>query len=330
MGKLRGLQRISGADGIFTMCAMDHRGSLEKRLCPNMPPDNCAQGMTAFMEDLCRILAPYASAVLLDPIYGVAPAISRSLLPRQTGLLVSLEETGYRGSENDRRTVLLKGWGVAKIKRMAADAVKLLVYYRPDLNETARRQRELVNRVAASCQRHDIPCVLEAVSYPVGDEADNPSLFARRKPELVLQTARDLTSLPIDVLKAEFPAELIHTHNEEQAAELCQRLDAASARPWVILSAGADYDTFIRQVEIACRAGASGYLAGRAVWQEIVTMNADARRKFLADTSVKRLQKLADIARWHAVPWYQKLGLDAGKLSNAPRTGTKNINKAKT
>jgi len=183
IGKLRGLRRIAGQEGLFTICAMDHRGSLEDKLCVGLTPEVCREDMEGFKEDLCRILSPYASAVLLDPIFGAAQAISHNLPPH--GLLVSLEETGYGGGTEARETRLLQGWSVAKIKRMGADAVKLLIYYRHEPAGLARRQRQLVQKVAEDCIEYDLPCVVEALSYPVGEEIDNPALFATRKPKIV-------------------------------------------------------------------------------------------------------------------------------------------------
>jgi tagatose 1,6-diphosphate aldolase len=313
IGKIRGLQRISGSEGIFTICAMDHRGSLESKMCAGLTPEVCLEDMTSFKLELCRALAAGASAVLLDPIYGAAQAMAGGVVPRTSGLLVSLESSGYTGSSQARETELLPAWSVAKIKRMGADAVKLLVYYRPDLEELASRQRALVQLVAQACRRYDIPCLVEATSYAVGAEVGNPGLFARRKPELVITTARQLTVLPIDVLKAEFPADLNLIHSDSELLEICRELDAASAKPWVILSAGADYATFERQVGLACRAGASGFLAGRAIWQEAVEMDdEEERRCFLETTALGRLKKLSSLARRHGTPWQCKKGLQNG------------------
>jgi tagatose 1,6-diphosphate aldolase len=318
IGKIRGLQRIAGESGIFTICALDHRGSLEKKLCPGLTPEECSEDMTEFKMELCRFLAPHASAVLLDPIFGAAQAVSRGLPGRDVGLLVSLEETGYQGSAEMRQSCLLNGWSVRKIKLMAADAVKLLIYYRPD-SSVAGRQRDLVAEVATECQRYDLPCLVEALSYPVGREETDGELFARLKPDIVIQTARDLTALPVDILKAEFPAELDGRHSAPEALRLCQELNAASAKPWVLLSAGTDYNVFIRQVEIACRAGASGFLAGRAVWQEAVSMAPEQRRKFVAETAVPRLKKLVSTAEKCAEPWTGRIGLKPEKLFEAGR-----------
>lgn len=315
IGKIRGLQQIAGVNGVFTMCAMDHRGSLESVLCAPERTSDCPREMTAFKLELCAALAPHASAVLLDPIYGAAQAIAHDIIPKNCGLLVSLEATGYTGDSQRRETQLLAGWGAAQLKRMGASAAKMLVYYRPDLKTLARRQRGLVQKVAAECLQYDLPFLVEPVSYPIGKEMGNPQAFAAVKSSIVIQTARDMTSLPIDVLKTEFPADLRYQQDESELLRLCARLDEASAVPWVILSAGADFETFLKEVELACRCGASGFLAGRAVWQEAVDMtDTDMRSKFLNSVATDRLKRLAATAARYATPWYKKRGLPAGEL----------------
>ena len=137
IGKIRGLQQIANPDGVFTMCAMDHRGSLRSMINAEHPEEVNYEEMVKYKLELCSSLAKYASAVLLDPIFGAAQCISHSVLPNSTGLLVSIEASGYSGEKEHRLTELLGDWSVEKIKRMGASAVKILVYYRPDLKELA-------------------------------------------------------------------------------------------------------------------------------------------------------------------------------------------------
>jgi len=170
--------------------------------------------------------------------------------------------------------------------------------------------------MAEECQLYDIPFLVEPVSYPIGEEVGNPRQFAKIKSQVVIQTARDITSLPIDVLKAEFPADLKYEADESKLGEFCAELDRASQKPWVILSAGADFETFIKEVELACRNWASGFLAGRAVWQEAVTItDAALRHKFLSAVATERLQRLAEITHKYATPWYKNCGLTTKNLT---------------
>ncbi len=305
IGKIRGLQQLANDKGIMTMCALDHRGSLKKMLGRKHPASY--QDMVDFKLDLCRILAPHASAILLDPIYGAGQAVAAGVLPKATGLLVSLEKSGYSGEAEARITELLPDWNVKKIKKMGATAAKLLLYYRPD-SDVAQRQLNTVKKLTEDCLTEDIPFVVEPMSYKVGEAESNPQNFAKVKPQLVIETARQITALPIDVLKAEFPADLEYERDESQLLDFCHQLDEASQVPWVILSAGVSFELFYRQVEIACQAGASGFLAGRALWQEATQASSRQERlKFLETTVVERLENLTKVANKYATPWHTKL-----------------------
>jgi len=316
IGKLRGLQQIANPDGIFTMCAMDHRGSLRSMIDEGTQEVNYEEMVERKLE-LCSSLAPHASAVLLDPIFGAAQCIGHGVLPKSTGLLVSIEASGYGGGKEYRITKLLDGWNVEKIKRMGASATKLLVYYRPDLAELAGKLLNMVDMIALECIKYDLPFVVEPLSYPVGDEVDSPAQFARVKEQLVFKTAQDITALPVDVLKAEFPADLRYKRNKAELIDLCHQLDMSSLVPWVVLSAGVDFELFCQQVEIACQGGASGFLGGRAIWQEAMHIDeAGERAQFLSTVGADRLKRLNEIAAKYATPWYKKLGLTRQELAH--------------
>ena len=318
IGKIRGLQQISTSEGVFIICAMDHRGSLKAMIeKEQLDEDVDYQEMVEHKLELCATLAPYASAVLLDPNYGAAQCIAGGVLPGGIGLLVSIEATGYESDPRGRMTNLLNGWSVEKIKRMGASAVKILLYYRPDFTEAASRQLKTIQMVAEECLKYDIPFLVEPKTYPAKGEDSRTPEFAARKPTLVTETARQITSLSIDVLKAEFPADLKYERDRAKLLQLCQQLNEASQVPWVILSAGVDYETFRKEVEIACQAGASGFLGGRAIWQEAIHfVDKKERVRFLSTTIVDRLKELAEIATKYAVPWYRKLGIQSNELAD--------------
>jgi len=313
VGKIRGLQQISDHKGILTVCAIDHRGSLRHALNPQNPGAVSYQDMVEFKLDLCRVLSPFVSAILLDPEYGAGQAISAGALPGNTGLLVSLEKTGYSGEATARRTEILPDWSVRKIKKMGASAVKLLIYFRPDLKREAENQLDLVARVAEQCVDDDIPLLVESVGYPLDIEVSNPLEYSRKKPDLVIEAARRLTTLPIDILKSEFPADINYEKDEDKLKAYCRELSNVSRLPWVLLSAGADFEIFRREVLIACQAGASGFMAGRALWQEACSIKSrEARKEFLGSTTLHRLREIAEIADRDATPWHSKI---AGKTS---------------
>ena len=316
VGKLRGLQQLADSRGMMTMCAIDHRGALRKALNEKNPAAVSHRDIVDFKLDLCRAVAPSASAILLDPEYGAGQAIGMGVLPGPKGLLVSMEKSGYAGDSAARITELLPDWSVKKAKRMGASAVKLLIYFRPDLKGVASKQLDLVAGLAEQCIQEDIAFLVEPVSYPVGEGEASKEKFAETKPGLVIETARQITALPIDVLKAEFPTDIRFEQDEGRLLKLCRELNRASRLPWVLLSAGVDFDSFRKQVEIACKAGACGFLAGRALWQEGAKIGSrDERMRFFQNTAAPRLKELAKIADSYGKPWYFKLGAKDGKFA---------------
>ena len=178
-----------------------------------------------YKRDLTELLTAESTAVLLDPIYGAAQAIAGGVLPGRVGLLVSLEETGYESDAEGRVTTLLPGLSVEKIKRMGASAVKILLYYRPGLDENDAGQREVARQVGEACIRADIPFLIEPIAYPLSVEKNDAARFAEKKTSLVIQSAHDLSHLNVDVLKAEFPVDAQFEQDEAVIREACVQLD---------------------------------------------------------------------------------------------------------
>lgn len=293
IGKYRGLQQCAAWSGTFTFLALDHRQNL-RRLNPRFEQ---ADELMRFKLEVTAELAAYATAVLLDPEYSAAQALASGALPGDRGLVVALEATGYSGDPVARRARLLDGWSVEKAKRMGAQMAKLLVYYHPEA-ATAAETETFVAQVAAECQRHDLALMLEPLSYPIQGE----KLTAEEKRWVVVETARRLTAISgVDLLKAEFP--LPPDAPQSDWSEACQELNAASRVPWIVLSAAVDFETYLRQVTVACQSGASGIAVGRAVWQEAVMLEGQARLDFLRSTGRKRLQRLNALCQALARPF---------------------------
>ncbi len=300
IGKLHGLRQCASAGGTFTALALDHRQNLRRLLSPSDPDGLPDSALTQFKLELVSALACEATAVLLDPEYSAAQAIAAGLIPKNAGLVVALEATGYTGDPTARQTRLLPGWSVAKAKRMGASAVKLLVYYHPG-STTASAIEAFVGQVAGECQRHDLLLMLEPLSYPLSPE--RKSLSSSEKHEVVVESARRLTPLGVDLLKAEFPLDIAEQPDEASWSRACTGISSASRVPWLLLSAAADFETYLRQTTIACRAGASGIAVGRAVWQEAVALNGPARAAFLKELARLRLYQLAKVCSETGRPW---------------------------
>lgn len=293
-GKLRRMMTLADAGGRFQMLAIDQRISLQVLLsrAGGRKPEEIDSGeLTGVKSCVTAALGPFASAVLADPVYGW-PQTLRDL-PGNAGLLLALEDAlpefaGPGGRE--RRSRLIPGWSVAKSALAGAGAVKLLLPYRPDASpETTAHQKALAVLVGAECAHHEMPFLLELLCYPLeGEEADTAS-YARRKPEVVVESAREFSrpEYGVDLLKLEFPAELSWcreysrgafdgqerdpVYDRDQVAGYCRAVDAACGAPWVLLSAGVSMSEFLVGLHMAVAAGASGFLCGRALWQDAVS-----------------------------------------------------------
>ena len=327
-GKWRRLRSLADGEGRYKMMAIDQRGSLSDAIAKvtNRSPEQVAgEELAKAKEVITRVLAPYATAVLTDPIYGYP--YSFQSIPRGIGLLLAHEETGYERSGptgKERKTNLVEGWSVEKAQRAGADAVKLLLYYHPDASEEVRRyQQDLVRRLGEECEQAGMPFLLELVSYALEEASTNTDEFARRKPDLVIRSAREFSApkYKVDVLKLEFPADLKRTrefcggafdgqerqvvYQLSEVREFCRQLNEAAGMPWVILSAGVGIEEFLIQVALATEAGASGFLCGRAIWKDAVPLYPDVARmeEWLGSQGVYNFLR-ANAYAHRAVPWF--------------------------
>ena len=302
LGTLRGLDACASDKGTFSVLALDHRNNLRRMLGPDDPDAVSYEQMVDVKRAIVRAIAGTADGILLDPDIGAGPVVASGSLPSGCGLIVAIEATGYEGPSTARRSRILPGWGVPQIKRMGADAVKLLLYYHPDA-ANAEDQERLLIEVAEYCTDYDIPLFLETLGFAIDENEASLTDDARR--DVVVRTARRLTALGGDVLKCEFPYDASVT-DRTRWREACAELEEASAIPWVILSAGVDDATFEAQTAVACAAGASGVLVGRSVWKEGATMDGAERDRWLETEGVARMQRLVDIVEAEARPWRER------------------------
>ena len=299
IGKIRGLQQCASQKGTFTCLALDHRQNLRRSLNPKNPSVVPDSALTDFKLEVTAALARKATAVLLDPEYSAAQAVAAGVLPGSAGLVVALEATGYTGDPESRQSRILPGWSVEKAKMMGASMIKLLVYYHPD-STTAPEIESFTKMVANDCKKFDLGLMLEPLSYSLDPEKSK--LSSDEKRYVVTETARKLSPLGADVLKAEFPLE---TQNSEESTwnAACADVSSASVLPWILLSAAVDFETYLRQVRVACTAGASGIAVGRAVWKEAIEMTAEDRSEFLQKIAKKRLSQLSSVCTELGKPW---------------------------
>ncbi|MBE2185111.1 MAG: tagatose 1,6-diphosphate aldolase [Anaerolineae bacterium] len=299
-GKLRALDACSTNGGHFNVLAIDHRGNLWDALAEHTTVDDAF--FTAFKRDAIELLSPYASAILLDPIYGIAPGLQAGWLPGHVGLLCPLEVTDYSLHPGQRGFQPIPDWSVGKIKRLGANAVKLLLFYHPQA-ENAATQQAIAAAVVKDCARYDIPLFLEPIVY----SPTAAPLSASGYRDAVLEAAITFANIGADVIKTQFPVDVTHSSDEREWRAALRELDDACKTPWALLSAGAGYDVFRRQAAAACENGASGVIVGRAVWNEAVQMpDPAARRDLLRNVCAGRVRELDAICSTGR-PWREKV-----------------------
>lgn len=325
-GKLTNLLRLADVSGRFKMLAIDQRDSLRNALgnaTRREPRDITYEDIATTKALITEVLAPYSTAILVDPIYGWPRAVKA--IPGDVAMLVATEDTGYERSGNrERKSRLVDGWSVVKAKRAGANAVKLLIYYNPDASsEALSHQQQLAQRVGEACLAEDLPFLLELVTYPTEEPSADTPEFAKKRPRHTIESAREFSKpqYQVDILKLEFPGDLKYSrefhlgvfdgrerapiYSSEEIQGYCREVDAAAQRPWVILSGGVEIKEFLTNLELAVDAGASGFLCGRAIWKDAVPRYPDlgAMRAHLVSTAAYNFVRANAVAE-RARPWF--------------------------
>jgi tagatose 1,6-diphosphate aldolase len=320
-GKYFGLRRMADAAGRYKMTAVDQRPPIKnpikaKRGTPEAPWEDVA----GFKELLIRELQGESSAMLLDPHYAYPRGVT--MLDARLGLILTLEDSIFRETPGGRLSSQIDDWSVEKIKRAGGDSVKVLTWYRPDADPAVcAAQQEFTRRIGAACARFDIPFVFELLVYPLAGDAEQTREYVEMRTKqagLVIDSVRAFAdpSFGVDLFKLEspVPAADVPEPGAPGSAEvqaLFHELDRAAGRPWVMLSAGAGMAEFRRVLHYAYAAGASGYLAGRAIWLDAFQHfpDWDRIRDALRSEAVpymRGLNALTDAAAqpWHTHPCY--------------------------
>jgi len=323
-GKLAGMKAVSDGRGVIAAAAMDQRGSLKKSLAKEKGvaelPDSA---LIEFKELVTEVLTKHASAILLDPEYGL-PASKRR---NGKGLLLAYEKTGYDATTAGRLPDLLDLWSVRRLKEAGADCIKILLYYTPYEKSAINDHKQAwVERIGDECRANDIPFFLELVGYDVHNEGGEKSLaYAKRKPDVVTGSMEEFgkSRYEVDVLKVEVPIQMefvagTKAFKGEQAYTRAEALEhfrtAASSthKPFIYLSAGVSNPVFIETLELAAESGTSfnGVLCGRATWKDGIAVyaqkGAKAFEEWLNTTGVENINNV-NRALKSAHSWYDKV-----------------------
>jgi tagatose 1,6-diphosphate aldolase len=294
--RARALDRLASPRGVIAGAACDHRDSLQAVLAGRGLQLDAA-GITDLKLRVATALAPAATMILLDAEYAAAQAIAAGALTGATALVVPLEAMGYGDVARVEQTTFLEGWSPAKARRLGASGAKLLLPYRADVPAQAARQEDVVRAAVAGCREAGLALIVEPIVYKrAGEEAAGGGRFA----ELVVEGARRLAALEPDVLKLQYPG----------SAGGCEALNAACGPlvPWVLLGGGAGEDVIGGQIEHACRAGASGFIVGRTLFDAGLVVDPEESRRALETRSRPLLERLAAIAEGLATPWRERVG----------------------
>lgn len=293
------LLRLAQPGGIVAGLALDHRDSFRIYLEQRGLAGLSRATLEELKAVLVRVLAPAASALMLDGELG-RTALQSGAVPAQIGLIMPLEAQGYEVVGDGRLTTLLDDWQ-ATARTPRVDACKLLLPYRADHDASARRQDALVSAVAAACHQSGRPLVIEPVVYRWSTE--QPADYAAAYQALVVGAVARLQPLGADLLKVPFPALDLAASDEAGATVACRSLAAACAdTPWVLLGAGAGIDTFVEQVRLAGLAGASGFLAGRGIWGGALSRDPVEAERLANEVALPAFERCRAVAERFAQP----------------------------
>ncbi len=329
-GKIKHLNALADKNGVIAAAAMDQRGSLRKSIASakGVPAGEVTnEMMEEFKIAVSRVLTPHASAILLDPEFGLPAAKARS---SNAGLLLAYEESGYDNTKPGRLPDLLPHLSVKRIVDFGADAVKILIYYTPfDTQDVNDIKHAFIERIGAECEFYQIPFFLEFIGYDPKGGDEKGLEFAKIKPEVVLKSMVEFSKPQyyVDMLKVEVPtnAEFVEgssvfkgqaAYTRAQALDYYRRAAEVAAKPFIYLSAGVSNAQFVESLNMAAEAGTdySGVLCGRATWKEGIPVyakhGAKALEDWLSDVGVKNINAV-NAAIKSAKSWKKKAGIAA-------------------
>lgn len=322
-GKLAGLKAVSDARGVIAAAAMDQRGSLQKSLAKERGAEADAHDLEVFKSLVTEVLTKHASAILLDPEYGL-PA---SKVRNGKGLLLAYEKTGYDSQTPGRLPDLLDLWSVRRLKEAGADCIKILLYYTPfEKSRINDHKQAWIERIGDECIAHDIPFFLEFVGYDAEGGDEKSVEYAKKKPEIVSGSMAEFgkARYNVDVLKVEVPIAMEYVegtkafkgqkaYTRAQALQHFRDAESMTHKPFIYLSAGVSNPVFIETLELAAESGTkfNGVLCGRATWKDGIAIyakqGADAFRQWLETTGVENINNVNNALK-AASPWQEKFG----------------------
>ncbi len=289
------LDDIANDSHVFSIIAMDQRNTL-RRMFTAVGRDASDEDLRVAKADVARVLTPAATGLLSDPTYGVPAIAAAGALAPNCGLLIAAEPSERRSFNGEPRTHRDPALNAQWLLDQGGDAYKFFIQLRADRPGPAAGEPDLVaealavcEEIIADCRAAGVPAVIENLIYEIPGEDYNPQV----RENAIIEAARALNDLDIDLLKLEYPG----------SPEGCRRLADILDRPWAVLSAGVPFDQFTDIIKIATEeGGASGFIGGRSIWREVVSLDGAERQEFLTSVALPRLERLLEVAE-SAQPW---------------------------
>ncbi len=248
-------------DGKFLMLALDHRGSFKKLINPHNHESVSDQEVVNLKSKIIASLQDQFSGLLIDEHYGLDACKEACQLKP---FLLPLEKSSHSG-------ITELEYSVEDLIKLGASGAKILIDFDPD-SENVTHQLETAKKVAEDCALKTLPLFLEIVTHQETQVVKSLKMFL------------DYGIVP-DVWKLEYPGSL----------DYCQEItNLVGETPWILLTGGQDFETFESDLKVAIKGGAKGFLAGRALWQEVCTLQGEQKQEFLSKTLPERFKLISE------------------------------------
>ena len=287
----RAYHQICDASGFMMVIACDQRGGMRTLLGATPEEqaniDNGILGNTK--ADITRYLASGAACVLVDPICAVPSLVNDGILPRDTAMLIGIDASGWDTSpEGYRISKMVDGISARRVRELGGTGGKIMIYLRMDYEAANTKNLATLRATIEDFAREDLLLVVEFLTYRL--EGESREEYDAKFPMLIQEGTRACLELGSKVLKIPYPG------SEEACAAITK---IAGPVPWAVLSAGVDHSVFLGQVEAAIKNGASGVIAGRALWKDCISLDRKVSKERLSTIGLSRLREIQAIVRRH-------------------------------
>lgn len=308
------IKKLVNDNNIISALAIDQRGAIRK-MVQGFDDKKRDEIIVNFKKEISNYLTPYASAILLDPIYGI-DAIDN--IDKKCGLIMAYEVTGYDKNIKGRLPRLEDDWSVLRLLEKGADAIKILLYYDVDEeNHINDVKKAFIERIGAECEAYELPFFLEIITYDKAIQDTKSYEYAKIKPQKVNAAIKDFSDerYKIDVLKLEVPVNMDYVegysenyvYSQEQALRLFKEQSDLCKVPFIFLSAGVSNEMFLDTLKFAKKANSkfNGVLCGRATWKDGVDEFIKSKEEgvsWIKSQGVKNIQKINKVLSETATP----------------------------